>query len=109
MYLLLRRAAPFTRDRVRLHVFFFFQAEDGIRDSSVTGVQTCALPICCFLQRQPGPDHRAKKQPLDGGIPALFDINDVSATSTLSHAVSYSPASGSSSAEIGRASCRERV
>src|SRR5260370_32452008 len=29
-----------------LVVFFFFQAEDGIRDSSVTGVQTCALPIC---------------------------------------------------------------
>src|SRR4051795_9195397 len=26
-------------------VFFFFQAEDGIRDESVTGVQTCALPI----------------------------------------------------------------
>ena len=26
-------------------VFFFFQAEDGIRDSPVTGVQTCALPI----------------------------------------------------------------
>src|SRR5690625_6681250 len=29
-----------------LHVFnFFFQAEDGIRDGHVTGVQTCALPI----------------------------------------------------------------
>src|SRR3989441_3837237 len=27
------------------HVFFFFQAEDGIRDKLVTGVQTCALPI----------------------------------------------------------------
>src|SRR5437016_14616240 len=27
--------------------FFFFQAEDGIRDWSVTGVQTCALPISC--------------------------------------------------------------
>src|SRR2546426_3481763 len=26
--------------------FFFFQAEDGIRDYKVTGVQTCALPIC---------------------------------------------------------------
>src|SRR5438874_517587 len=26
---------------------FFFQAEDGIRDLYVTGVQTCALPICC--------------------------------------------------------------
>src|SRR3989442_7460929 len=25
---------------------FFFQAEDGIRDADVTGVQTCALPIC---------------------------------------------------------------
>ena len=29
----------------RMNVFFFFQAEDGIRDTSVTGVQTCALPI----------------------------------------------------------------
>src|SRR2546429_6611808 len=27
-------------------MFFFFQAEDGIRDVAVTGVQTCALPIC---------------------------------------------------------------
>src|SRR5256885_3886426 len=27
-------------------IFFFFQAEDGIRDYKVTGVQTCALPIC---------------------------------------------------------------
>ena len=31
--------------------FFFFQAEDGIRDYKVTGVQTCALPI--FLSREP--------------------------------------------------------
>src|SRR5256885_9003683 len=30
------------------HVMFFFQAEDGIRDYKVTGVQTCALPICIF-------------------------------------------------------------
>src|SRR5258708_9867978 len=29
--------------------YFFFQAEDGIRDDLVTGVQTCALPICCLL------------------------------------------------------------
>src|SRR3712207_8052308 len=28
-----------------MYVFFFFQAEDGIRDIGVTGVQTCALPI----------------------------------------------------------------
>src|SRR5256886_13153570 len=32
---------------MRLYYFsFFFQAEDGIRDLTVTGVQTCALPIC---------------------------------------------------------------
>ena len=29
-------------------IFFFFQAEDGIRDDLVTGVQTCALPILLF-------------------------------------------------------------
>src|SRR6266508_6082504 len=29
--------------------FFFFQAEDGIRDGHVTGVQTCALPISAFV------------------------------------------------------------
>ena len=28
-----------------MEIIFFFQAEDGIRDWSVTGVQTCALPI----------------------------------------------------------------
>src|SRR2546426_8413280 len=30
--------------------FFFFQAEDGIRDYKVTGVQTCALPISTWLE-----------------------------------------------------------
>src|SRR5260221_3327914 len=29
-----------------MSIIFFFQAEDGIRDHCVTGVQTCALPIC---------------------------------------------------------------
>src|SRR5258708_26574195 len=33
--------------------FFFFQAEDGIRDDLVTGVQTCALPISSFSVSQP--------------------------------------------------------
>src|SRR2546427_4311711 len=31
-------------------IFFFFQAEDGIRDLTVTGVQTCALPISVAAQ-----------------------------------------------------------
>src|SRR5256885_11104447 len=38
----------------RLHLsFFFFQAEDGIRDYKVTGVQTCALPICPLVGSRP--------------------------------------------------------
>src|SRR2546429_7354972 len=41
-----------TSHIVRCCFFFFFQAEDGIRDVAVTGVQTCALPIsacaCCY-------------------------------------------------------------
>src|SRR5258708_39377098 len=32
-----------------MKVFFFFQEEEGIRDDLVTGVQTCALPVCAFL------------------------------------------------------------
>src|SRR5207237_7468169 len=35
-------------------LFFFFQEEDGIRDSSVTGVQTCALPILLMDVQMPG-------------------------------------------------------
>src|SRR5688500_19270879 len=36
--------------------FFFFQAEDGIRDYKVTGVQTCALPISWWgAARRPAP------------------------------------------------------
>src|SRR5436305_11111826 len=45
---------------------FFFQAEDGIRDADVTGVQTCALPICSvgrYWKAIP-PDRDAVHQPL---------------------------------------------
>src|SRR2546430_16445671 len=42
---------------------FFFQAEDGIRDLTVTGVQTCALPICWRTQARPLHRHR------DGALP----------------------------------------
>src|SRR5260221_10472094 len=36
---------------ITIAFFFFFQAEDGIRDHCVTGVQTCALPICMWYPR----------------------------------------------------------
>src|SRR5438552_13863655 len=39
----------FSCVRAFFWLFFFFQAEDGIRDDLVTGVQTCALPILAKL------------------------------------------------------------
>src|SRR2546429_4085850 len=46
--------------------FFFFQAEDGIRDVAVTGVQTCALPIFLRFLVNPLPPlfgwHRRKRR-----------------------------------------------
>src|SRR5207244_9398195 len=41
---------------VIVSVVFFFQAEDGIRDDLVTGVQTCALPILRDSTRAPAED-----------------------------------------------------
>src|SRR4249920_843919 len=38
----------FIHSKCTTFLFFFFQAEDGIRDADVTGVQTCALPIFGF-------------------------------------------------------------
>src|SRR5205823_7140084 len=52
---------------LRIHAFFF-QAEDGIRDKLVTGVQTCALPIL-----HPPPTRPCRKRrpgPPPGGCPA---------------------------------------
>src|SRR2546422_3963177 len=58
--------------------FFFFQAEDGIRDVAVTGVQTCALPISTMAQPRinVGPlDARARQVAgvlaIVGGLTAL--------------------------------------
>src|SRR2546430_3388599 len=54
--------------------FFFFQAEDGIRDLTVTGVQTCALPICHPMAV--GTDHDVGdrvRTPPRGGVPPPAD------------------------------------
>src|SRR5256885_10076838 len=71
---------------------FFFQAEDGIRDYKVTGVQTCALPIsrsCRFGERGGKTQASREDCPLPYGgwmkLPSQARI------------------------EIGRASCRGRV
>src|SRR2546422_7402098 len=90
-----------------LCVFFFFQAEDGIRDVAVTGVQTCALPICDGADRARGDPHG--DETLAPGLeprfePAAHRRQRTGAVSELLHAVRRG-----ARAEIGRASCRERV
>src|SRR3712207_8601851 len=42
-----------TTPRIGFSLNFFFQAEDGIRDIGVTGVQTCALPIYAVVPERP--------------------------------------------------------
>src|SRR6266498_3933972 len=59
--------------------FFFFQAEDGIRDADVTGVQTCALPISQCLDRQVGPC--AAEHPLDERLVEVREVGPVDAGS----------------------------
>src|SRR3712207_7715743 len=48
-------------------LLFFFQAEDGIRDIGVTGVQTCALPIWRRTRRRPPQPREASRA--RGGAP----------------------------------------
>src|SRR2546429_5343040 len=102
-----RRCSVGSRDRV-YRIFFFFQAEDGIRDVAVTGVQTCALPIFGAAVAE--------------GKPIL--VNDVRTDPRYHDAVPGSKAElvvplrrkgrvigalNLLSDKIGRASCRERV
>src|SRR5699024_11599420 len=52
--------------------YFFFQAEDGIRDRNVTGVQTCALPIYrrrARLGSRPGARGQHRRAPLHRAAP----------------------------------------
>src|SRR2546427_4454522 len=46
--------------------FFFFQAEDGIRDLTVTGVQTCALPIYLRMADRHGAEAICHSKMLEG-------------------------------------------
>src|SRR5262249_59770663 len=81
--------------------FFFFQAEDGIRDWSVTGVQTCALPICC--SRPAGCSWtRAWRSGATSSATARSSRGSPRAST------SWGSQTGCGCWEIGRASCRGR-
>src|SRR5690625_7369875 len=117
-------------------LIYFFQAEDGIRDGHVTGVQTCALPIS--EADRGGVDHRSETGPaqelhlraralrvvqfitwqqrahlenvlvaVDRPEPFRRDLTEHGAHGL--HVRAASAASLSRATEIGRASCREGV
>src|SRR5258706_9192920 len=83
--------------------FFFFQAEDGIRDWSVTGVQTCALPILAALNHP----NIATIFGLEQSDGMHFLIMELVPGQTLAERLTIGPIGIEE--EIGRASCRERV
>src|SRR5256885_11436647 len=86
-------------------VFFFFQAEDGIRDYKVTGVQTCALPILAVGIKPNVALARTAGLDIGRGI----QVDDHMVTSDPSIlAVGECVEHRGSCYEIGRASCRER-
>src|SRR5205085_5478025 len=98
----------------RLNVFFFSQAEDGIRDLTVTGVQTCALPI--FVPRERTCKLIGEYERFFTLYKDTFDRKHVlSLGTTMGQILGDAPvfetfyAGGMGSIQIGRASCRERV
>src|SRR5688572_13478143 len=90
-----RRPAPLTRswNCATTDASFCFQAEDGIRDLTVTGVQTCALPISGEFTLQETGARQAGAGSLRGEFPRRVDHGRTDRGRD----------------EIGRASCRERV
>src|SRR5207245_3472756 len=89
-------------------VFFFFQAEDGIRDATVTGVQTCALPISNAFRSQLNAlgTQTGKQYLLTAFTPAdPVRINngwEISGSPNVFNYLDFA------NVQIGRASCREK-
>src|SRR5260221_7943503 len=91
-------------------LFFFFQAEDGIRDHCVTGVQTCALPISEGVMSL----GRAFLAAGSSSVTvSLWQVSDESTAALMEEyyrgLLSGKKKSVALADEIGRASCRERV
>src|SRR5690606_39669878 len=92
--------------------FFFFQAEDGIRDFHVTGVQTCALPICRIGPAdgpwlgQHGFGDRSRQRL--GGLEAAEQRQDDEEVDEVVRRADLGEQHVDALRQIGRASCRER-
>src|SRR2546425_5150649 len=88
---------------------FFFQAEDGIRDKLVTGVQTCALPICGGVGggvaggiRSENPSYHPDRAGIGKSGDVVHDRAEIGVGTRSDKLEALD-------VEIGRASCRERV
>src|SRR5690606_40525113 len=94
---------------------FFFQAEDGIRDFHVTGVQTCALPISTRALERRGPYRALVCRRLARFFPALTGLWQTPGPLAFQRQVprvtpSYAErTTHAASWKIGRASCRQRA
>src|SRR2546430_10976321 len=104
----MEKAATRNRGYHTSSLFFFFQAEDGIRDLTVTGVQTCALPI------YPTNSERVISRALRTGGVGYRDLPPLRGTRSLAVVLRdpcrhSRPTSAPNPPQIGRASCRERV
>src|SRR5437764_11292489 len=96
--------------------FFFFQSEDGIRDPSVTGVQTCALPILGPASSAYGQDFSESARRSDfkafcQDFQDNYAFIDRPERPWKTWNVRYARAvdAADTREEIGRASCRERT
>src|SRR5207247_6796128 len=86
---------------------FFFQAENGIRYPLVTGVQTCALPILIIPA---GPTGMIIRPPsLSCSTSGCGTFSGAQVTMIASNGAASGQPLYPSPAQIGRASCRERV
>src|SRR5690606_41135259 len=92
---------------------FFFQAEDGIRDFHVTGVQTCALPIWCLhgsrWSRWSAVHHRYFMGTYFSSCRSIEDgsKDQCGGTGFRRREKTYQPWSETTYSEIGSASCME--
>src|SRR5256714_3187041 len=91
------------------YYFFFFQAEDGIRDKLVTGVQTCALPI--WARGRPPRGRRRPPGRRPGGRPRrrARGSRPPRTPACRRRTPARRPPGRTATRQIGRASCRERV
>src|SRR2546430_10232961 len=97
-----------ARDYIRWKCFFF-QAEDGIRDLTVTGVQTCALPICLPVADR----HAVGAECGDEEVVGVHDRGDLAVDVAEDFVRIERRTNGVADLdqrreEIGRASCRGR-